>query len=190
VAFGEQSCAGFEFTWQLSASSAWTTERLDMRLIGAGDGRGRRLNRTLLLERGVDGWRSQAWSNDRAAAPAPGLPAGDHAADAMDAVIDACPLSHWAPVRRLGLAGPRPSARRGGPTRPLAAGYPVLRVHLPSLAVVLTRQRYVWVEDAGSSRVLNHSFAGGPSESLSVDEQGVPVEFNGLSRRQDSAMVA
>lgn len=189
VAFGDQQCSDYEFTWQLSTNVSWSTERLDIRLVGA-PGTPQRLNRTLLLERSAAGWHCRAWSYDAADVPSPGLPASELAAGAIDVVIDACPLSHWAPVRRLGVAGPRLPARRGGPGRPLAVAFPVLRVRLPSLSVALTRQRYVWVEDAGRSRVLKHSFADGPATSLTVDDQGVPVEFDGLSRRHDTAMVA
>lgn len=34
VAFGEQRCADFEFAWQLSTGTGWSTERLDLRLVG------------------------------------------------------------------------------------------------------------------------------------------------------------
>jgi len=195
VAFGEQSCADFEFTWQLSTSSSWATERLDMRLVGLAPGSGQfsapKLNRTLLLEQSAAGWRSTAWRYDDATAlPAPGLAGNDHPAPTLDVVIDACPLSHWAPIRRLGLAGPRQKARRGSPSRPLATAFPVLRVRLPSLSVSITRHRYVWVEDLGQTRLLKHSFAGEPTTALTVDDQGVPIEFDGLYRRADSALVA
>lgn len=196
LAFGEQRCPDFEFAWQLSSAADWSAERLDIRLVGVGADR-RRLNRTLLLERDPVGWRSRSWSNDTATVPPPGLAAPDGPTDgpstapaAVDVAIDACPLSHWAAVRRLGLAGPLQSARRGSPSRPLAVALPVLRVRLPSLSVVLTRQRYVWVEDTGRARVLNHSFAGGPVAPLIVDDLGLPIAFDGLSRRPDAALVA
>jgi hypothetical protein len=190
LAFGAQRCAGYEFAWQLSTTDEWVTQRLDVRLVGL-DHERPKLNRTLLLERSADRWQSRGWGEaDDAALPAPGLGGSDQLAATLDVVIDSCPLSHWVPIRRLGLAGPRPPARRGGPSRPLAVALPVLRVRLPSLSVVLTRQRYVWVEDAGTGRVLRHSFAGGPQSTLTVDDQGVPIEFDGLSRRRDTALVA
>ena len=212
VAFGEQTTGGLEVTWQLSTSSEWQAERLDVRVVGAGDG-GRTWNRTLLLEGTRGGWRSRAWAGrgddllsaggtagDETAdgGPAaggvvtgwPGLPGGVLAQPIADVVIDSCPLSHWAPIRRLGLAGPRPTGRRGGPVRPLAAAYPVLRVRLPDLAVVVTRQRYVGVRELGVERALEHSFAGGPAVPLVVDQTGVPLQFDGLQRRHDTAMVA
>lgn len=189
VAFGEQRTADYDVTWQLSTDTAWAAERLDVRVVGSASG-GDRLNRTLLLERTSEGWRSRAWASDAAALPVPGLVVADYPSTTVDAVIDACPLSHWAPIRRLGLAGPRPVVRRGGPSRPLAAAQPVLRVRLPSLSVVLTRQRYSWVADAGTGRLLRHSFAGGSPAEITVDSLGVPLEFDGLTRRPDSAQVA
>lgn len=202
VAFGDQTAAGLDITWQLSTSPDWQAERLDVRVVGTGSG-GRGWNRTLLLERSAGGWRSRAWtgrgddarpgadSDSGAVLPAwPGLPGGELAQPIADVVIDSCPLSHWAPIRRLGLAGPRLTGRRGGPVRPLAAAYPVLRVRLPDLAVVVTRQRYVGVRETGRERVLEQSFAGAPAVPLVVDDTGVPVAFEGLQRRADSAMVA
>ncbi|WP_111765185.1 putative glycolipid-binding domain-containing protein [Nakamurella deserti] len=203
VAFGEQTSSGLEVTWQLSTTVDWQAERLDVRVVGTGGG-GRTWNRTLLLERAAAGWRSRAWTGrgDDARSGAdepvgeathpgwPGLPGGLLAQPIADVVLDSCPLSHWAPIRRLGLAGPRPTGRRGGPVRPLAAAYPVLRVRLPDLAVVVTRQRYVGVRDSGRDRALEQSFAGAPAVPLVVDDTGVPVQFEGLQRRADSAMVA
>jgi hypothetical protein len=72
----------------------------------------------------------------------------------------------------------------------LATAYPVLRVRLPDLAVVVTRQRYVGVRESGRDRALEHSFAGAAAVPLVVDETGVPVRFDGLERRHDTAMVA
>jgi hypothetical protein len=216
VAFGEQRTGGLEVTWQLCTSADWRAERLDVRVLGRGGGSGSGgeafWNRTLLLERSPGGWRSQAWtgrgdgsvtrSDPESPAAAirdqrdgvlsewfPGLPGGRLDLSIADVVMDSCPLSHWAPVRRLGLAGPRPSVRRGGPVRPLATAHPVLRVRLPDLAVVVTRQRYVGV-GCGSDRTLEHSFAGGAAVPLVVDDSGVPVRFDGLVRRSDTAMVA
>lgn len=201
VAFGEQRCDGLEVTWQLCTSGDWQAERLDVRVVGAVAGR--YWNRTLLLERTGAGWRSRAWAAHRESPAAatdptdgarvtgpPGLPGGELSMPIADVVLDSCPLTHWAPVRRLGLAGPRPSGRRGGPVRPLATAYPVLRVRLPDLAVVVTRQRYVGVGEDGPDRALEHSFAGGPAVPLVVDAGGVPVRFDGLRRRHDTAMVA
>lgn len=204
VAFGDQTTAGLDTTWQLSTSPDWQAERLDVRVVGT-DVAGRSWNRTLLLERAAGGWRSRSWAgrgdvvcSAAGTAPAsggafpgrPGLPDGVLAHAVADVVIDSCPLSHWAPIRRLGLAGPRPTGRRGGPVRPLAAAYPVLRVRLPDLAVVVTRQRYVGVRELGVDRALEHAFAGGPAIPLVVDQTGVPVQFDRLQRRLDTAMVA
>ncbi len=199
LAFGEQRCAGYEVTWQLCTAADWQAERLDVRVVGqalSGAAGGTSVNRTLLLERSGPGWRSRAWAlagDELSADPAigaPGLPGGELSLPVADVVIDSCPLSHWAPVRRLGLAGPLPSARRGGPGRPLASAHPVLRVRLPDLAVVLTRQRYVGMGALGRDRSLEHSFAGAPSVRLVVDESGVPVQFDGMARRHDTALVA
>lgn len=196
VAFGEQCTDGLDVTWQLCTGPDWQTRRLDVRVVGTlpGRGAGAVVNRTLLLERHDQGWRSRAWSRDDlppgALAVRPGLPGGELDQPVADVVIDGCPLSHWAPVRRLGLAGPRPTQRRGGPGRPLATAHPVLRVRLPDLAVVVTRQRYVAVRESGRERALEQSFAGGPAVPLLVDEAGVPLQFDGMRRRADSAMVA
>ncbi len=195
VAFGAQQGGGVDVSWQLSAAVDWQAERLDVRVVGT-DTAGRRWNRTLLLERSGSGWRSGAWAGRRdvgggdVPGRAPGLPGGRIEQPVADVVLDSCPLSHWSPVRRLGLAGPRPTGRRGGPVRPLAAAYPVLRVRLPDLAVVVTRQRYVGLREGGGERTLEQSFAGAPAVPRVVDDGGVPLLFEGLARRHDTAMVA
>ncbi len=198
VAFGTQECSSYELTWQLSTDVGWCAQRLDVRLVGLSAGPASTavptLNRTLLLERGIDGWHSQSWCRDDADLPAPGLSAADDldstpATDA-DVVIDSCPLSHWAPLRRLGLAGPRAAAGRIG-VRPLAVVLPALRVALPSLAVLSTRHRYVGVAESGRLRTLEHSFSGRSATRLTVDEHGIPIEFGAAAMRDigpDSAV--
>jgi hypothetical protein len=65
----------------------------------------------------------------------------------------------------------------------------VLRVHLPSLAVDLTRHRYTWVADDDRLVRLRHAFADRESVPLTVDHHGVAVDFADLLRR-GNALVA
>ena len=192
-AFGQLGCADYEVGWQLVARAGWELRTLDVRLVGTTGGR--RVNRTLLLERVDAAWQVTAWHCDAADLPAPGLTTPMAAHQETDVVIDGCPLSHVVPLRRLGLAGPGRNGRLG---RRALAGLPTLRVLLPSLAVVPTRQRYHWMADADAdlhadadrSVRIRQAFAGEEAIDLAVDAHGMPVTFGGLSRLRDTALVA
>ena len=186
TAFGSQRCAEFEVGWQLTAGAGALLRSLDIRVVGTVEGQ--RLNRTLLLELTEDRWSCTAWYLDRADLPAPGVADGGVPLDAVDVVVDSCPLSHLVPLRRLGLA--TGAGQRGGPVHRAVAGVPALRVRLPSLAVLPTRQRYHWVADTHGGSRLRHAFAGGEPTDLVIDASGVPVEFGGLRRVWDTAMAA
>ncbi len=188
TAFGTQRCADFEVGWQLTAGAGSLLRSLDIRVIGTVAGH--RLNRTLLLELTEDRWSATAWYLDRADLPAPGVVDDGLPLDAVDVVLDSCPLTHLVPLRRLGLVGRPGSGQRGGGGHRAVAGVPALRVLLPSLAVVPTRQRYHWVADQHGGSRLRHAFAGGDPTDLLVDPSGVPVEFGGLRRVRDTAQAA
>jgi hypothetical protein len=216
-AFGQQLCGDFEFSWQLTASEGWRPEALDVRVVGLG--RGRRVNRTLLLQRGPDSWRATAWHLDGGELRPPGLavPHGRGVPADADVVLDGCPLSHLPSLRRLRLTAPATARRVGTVPRALAGSAPVLRVRVPSLTVEVTRHRYTWVADVDSPRWsdgargsqhdgsagdewgagmgprivrLRHAFDADEPVALAVDHQGVPLEFGALRRRLDPARVA
>ncbi len=200
TAYGEQSTCEYELAWQLSTAAGWVFDRLEIRLLGLPNG-SPRLNRTLLLQRGSAGdWRATAWRHDSLDLPGPGLVDPAVLASVRDVVISSCPLTHTAPLRRVGLLAGFRRARVDHPaplsTKPVLL--PVARVLLPSLTVVPARQIYQRVAQSPSGSTVRHSFVGDTSPAdgrprsalMEVDEQGVVLSYDGLARVGDSAMVA
>jgi hypothetical protein len=187
--FGQQRISEVDIAWQLGADAGWCVEYLDVRVVGRTP-KGR-LSRTLLLERNSSGWHWRAWRSDALddLSP-PGFGEFDDGRCDHDVLVEGVPLLHAVPLRRWSLAPPPMSRAAVSPVRARWQAQPVLRVLVPSLAVVATRHSYLLDSDGQGVRHLRHEFANASSTPISVDSSGVPLKFGDLRIRHDTALVA
>ncbi|WP_320669683.1 putative glycolipid-binding domain-containing protein [Patulibacter defluvii] len=151
--------------YALEAGDRFATARLTVRVAGAG------WSRSLDLRRADGRWTIDARAEGVVALPAPG---GDTAtlADAADCDLAWSPLTNLMPVRRHDLD-------RG----PGQVELTVAWVALPALTVERSRQRYEHVDDGVVRFVALDDDADGFTADLTLDRDGLVVEYPALARR-------
>ncbi len=166
-AHGTQHCDLYRATWELTTSPGWITREVRISVVGDG------WQRSLDVRRNEDGtWIDEVSLSGTQPADlaAPGIGADVDLTGAVDVDLGLCPVTNTMPIRRLGLLDG--SVAR---TELLMAW-----VDMPSLHVIASDQYYASVD---SSSVSYASGTRGVDVVLSVDSDGVVVDYPGLARR-------
>ena len=145
-------------TYAVELDGGWTFERA--RLAVERDG----ASKTLEIERAADGrWMADGWGR-------PDL------ADCIDIDIMATPFTNSLPIRRLDFEPDRPRTLR------------VAYIRLPELIVEPAAQDYTRLDATDPpARFRYHSRASGFTADLTVDADGLVLEYPGIWRRRSGA---
>lgn len=174
AASGTSTCDDYCVTWSLSTSPGWVTRRLEVKVTGQG------WSRSLELVRSIDGrWDSHASISGSVDLPAPGIEDPRSLDNAQDCDLGLCPLTNTMPILRLDLLN---NSAPPDETRLTMAW-----VEVPSLRVLASEQVYSQVspyrDERGSAIVLYSSDSGGFTAEITVDSDGVVLDYPGLARR-------
>ncbi|GAA1911062.1 hypothetical protein GCM10009688_15030 [Arthrobacter gandavensis] len=137
-------------------------------------------SRSLELVRSLDGrWDSHVSTSGTVDLPAPGIEDPRALDNAQDCDLGLCPLTNTMPILRLDLLN---NAAPPDETRLTMAW-----VEMPSLRVLASEQVYSQVSpyrsERGNAIVLFSSDSGGFTAEITVDSDGVVLEYPGLARR-------
>jgi uncharacterized protein len=171
-ALGTSRAADYSTSWSLETGSGWVTERLEVGVTGHG------WWRHLTLTRAADGhWSSEAETGGDADLPEPGVTDPVSIDAALDCDLALCPVTNSMPILRLDLLGATESETE------LVMAW----VDLPSLQVIRSDQIYSAVRpfdaDAGSGVVRYQSANRSFVADLTVDEDGIVIDYPQLARR-------
>lgn len=174
TAHGTSRTADYAISWALATTSGWVTQRLTATVHGQG------WSRHLELDRSESGkWSCVAQSSGDSSLPKPGIVDPDALAGALDCDLGLCPVTNTMPVLRLDLLS--------GNAAPVdETELTMAWVEVPSLRVIPSRQVYSHVRSAREDSpavVLFSSGNGGFTAELTVDDDGVVVDYPGLARR-------
>jgi len=172
-AHGTSLTSRYSSSWALTTGkdpatgAGWTTRTLAVAVHGDG------WFRSLELRRGADGWSATAAAGGNPGLPAPGIADPQALEQALDCDLGLCPLTNTMPIRRYGL-------HAGAAKAPELA---MAWVEIPSLRVLPSRQSY---RGLGNGRVEFrsrglHAGDGGFSAELTVDRDGIVVDYPGLA---------
>lgn len=158
----------YRMEWALETSEPWVTRRLTVWV------QGEDWSRSLhLTHDGAGDWRYDAQLAGTVDLPDPG---GETSAlfEALDCDLGRCPLTNTMPVLRHDL-------HRTSGTREFLMAW----VSVPDLRVVPMRQRYehLGTDSSRASRVRYANADGSFTAVLTLDDQGLVVDYPGLSRR-------
>ncbi|OYO03516.1 putative glycolipid-binding domain-containing protein [Enemella evansiae] len=169
TAHGTQRSDGHALAWSLECDDRWVTRRMRVTAYGprwrrvldlTHDGAGHWASSTL-VEGGPDGPEGVGLRD---------LDGDVEYADALDCDLGLCPLTNVMPIRRLGLlAGEVPE-------QTLTMAW----IEVPSLRVIPSVQRYA---SAGPGRVRYESERRDFRSELTVDDQGIVIDYPQLARR-------
>lgn len=175
-ALGTSRTTDYVTSWALETGQDWVTSRLSVSVAGRG------FTRWLVLEREGDGsWTTETYAHGDAdyhgeRMPQPGAAHPETLDGALDCDLALCPVTNTMPILRLG-------ARDGLPETELTMAW----VALPSLSVVASRQAYAAAEPfdpaSGRSVVRYRSVGSGFTADLTVDEDGLVIDYPRLARR-------
>lgn len=168
-AIGSSRSSWFASAWELDVAPGWITRRLVVTTHGFGWSRSLELARS---ETGV--WTADASHSGTSDLPAPGIAADTDLTLAVDCDLGLCPVTNTMPIRRLGLLGGT-----------VAETHLVMAwVDMPSLQVIRSDQVYASEPPAdGERRVHYQSFSRDFSAHLSVDDEGLVIDYPGLASR-------
>ena len=174
TAHGTSRTADYAVSWALATTSGWVTQRLTVTVHGQG------WSRHLVLARSEEGeWSSDSHSSGDTSLPEPGIADPKALAAALDCDLGLCPVTNTMPILRLNLLS--------GDAAPVdETELTMAWVEMPSLRVVPVRQVYSHVRSAredGPAMVLYSSGNGGFTAELTVDDDGVVVDYPGLAMR-------
>jgi hypothetical protein len=163
----------YRLDYRLDALDGFRTRRLELEL--SIDGRRRELD----LRRDPDGdwsWRVRSEGEELVSSPADSAPLRD----AVDCDLALSPLTNFMPIRREGLAEPRPGFD-------LVCAW----VSVPELTVTAYPQRYEHVRRADDRRATVRFVDLGPSKGfvaeLELDPDGLVIDYPDLARRVASS---
>lgn len=175
-ALGTSRTTDYVTSWALETGPDWVTSRLSVSVAGRG------FTRWLVLERDGHGrWSAESFAHGDTEyhgepMPEPGVADPASLDGALDCDLALCPVTNTMPILRLG-------ARDGLEETELTMAW----VDLPSLAVTASRQAYSAAEPfdpaSGRSVVRYRSVGSGFTADLTVDEDGVVVDYPRLARR-------
>ncbi len=168
-AFGTATAPDFATVWQLDVDRQWVTSQLRVTARGWG------WSRSLVLARSEHGvWTAEASADgDDSGLAEPGLADPASVAGALDCDLGLCPVTNTMPILRLGLLGVAAS-----PTTLTMAW-----VDVPSLQVI--RGDQVYSSSGHGGRVDYESAERDFHAALTVDDDGVVVDYPGLATRID-----
>ena len=174
TAHGTSRTADYAVSWALATTLGWVTQRLTVTVHGQG------WSRHLELTRSDDGvWSSETLSSGDTDLPKPGIADPEGMAGALDCDLGLCPVTNTMPILRLNLV-----SGDGAPVDETALT--MAWVEVPSLRVIPSEQVYSQVRSAregAPAMVLYSSGNGGFTAELTVDDDGVVVDYPGLARR-------
>lgn len=173
-AHGTSRTDAYALSWALTTTEGWVTRRLMATAHGHG------WSRHLELERSDDGvWSSTTHSSGDSPLPAPGIDDPSSLTGVLDCDLGLCPVTNTMPILRLNLH-----------TEDLApvdeTSMVMAWVEVPSLRVIRSRQMYSQLRAPAEGRngvVLYSSDNHGFTAELQVDEEGIVVEYPGLTTR-------
>ncbi|MHA7277226.1 putative glycolipid-binding domain-containing protein [Arthrobacter sp. HLT1-21] len=174
TAHGTSRTADYAVSWALATASGWVTQRLTVTVHGQG------WSRHLELMRSDDGvWSSETLSAGDTDLPEPGISDPEGLAGALDCDLGLCPVTNTMPILRLNLVS--------GDGAPVGeTELTMARVEVPSLRVVPSTPVYSHVRAARSDSpalMLYNSGNGGFAAELTIDQDGVVLDYPGLARR-------
>ena len=163
------SCADtFSTSWELEVAEGWQTRALRVTVRGFG------WSRRLDLTRSAAGdWFAAVARHGEVDLPEPGLDDPGSVAGAIDCDLALCPVTNTMPIRRLRLLD-----REVGDTHLVMAW-----VEVPSLRVLRSDQVYASATGEGERRVKYTSYSRNVSTHLTVDAEGLVIDYPGLARR-------
>lgn len=167
TASGFQRGHGYEATWSVETGEEFITRLVNAHVHGDG------WSRNLELTRSVNGrWTSNASAsgNQPADLAAPGITPDVDLSGALDCDLGLCPLTNTMPIRRLKLL------EDAVPNTALIMAW----IDMPSLRVIASDQYYASID---SATVSYASGTRGVNVQLTVDPDGVVVEYPGMARR-------
>lgn len=182
TAFGTTRAEDYAASWELTTTAGWVTKLLTVSVQGInGDSaQGVGWSRHLELERTDDGvWSSRVRTSGECDLPAPGIDDPAALAEALDCDLGLCVVTNTMPILRLDLLA---SEKAPADETELTMAW----VDMPSLQVRPSSQVYTQVKALQPGRhalVLYSSGSHGFTTELTVDEDGVVVEYPGLARR-------
>lgn len=161
-------------SWTLSTSPGWVTTRFSIRVEAPG------WSRSLELMRSPEGkWTVDTQVSGNSSLPAPGIEDTRALDNAQDVDLALCPLTNTMPILRLDLLN---NAAPPDETRLTMAW-----IEMPSLRVLASEQVYSQVspyrDERGNAIVLYSSDSGGFTAEITVDSDGLVLEYPGLARR-------
>lgn len=169
-ALGTSRTTQYTTTWELRTDPGWVTRYLRVHVLGFG------WSRQLELARAANGeWSSNVQSVGEVDLPVPGIADPESLAGAIDCDLGLCPVTNTMPIRRLGLLE--------HPVEETALT--MAWVAVPSLEVLQSGQIYSSITSprGGPRLVLFQSLSRDFSSILSVDEDGVVIEYPSLAKR-------
>jgi len=171
-ALGTSRAADYTTSWALETSAEWVTERLEVGVTGHG------WWRHLTLGRDAAGnWTSEVETDGDTDLRAPGIVDAAALDGALDCDLALCPVTNSMPILRLGLLD------AAGSETALVMAW----VDLPSLQVIRSDQVYRGVRaydpDAGSAVVRYESANRSFMADLTVDEDGIVIDYPWLAKR-------
>ncbi len=169
---GTSRAAEYSTSWALATGAWWVTERLEVGVTGHG------WWRHLTLSRDPDGhWTSESETAGVADLPEAGIVDAASIDGALDCDLALCPVTNSMPILRLGLLA------AADPETELVMAW----VDLPSLRVIRSDQVYSAVRpfetEQGSAVVRYQSANRSFVADLTVDEDGLVIDYPGLARR-------
>lgn len=174
TAHGTSRTDSYAVSWALTTAEGWVTRRLTATVHGDG------WSRHLQLERTDDGvWSSEVQTAGACDFPAPGIEDPAALAGALDCDLGLCPVTNSMPILRLNLLS---TDNAPADETELTMAW----VDVPSLRVVAGKQVYSQVRpptDGRDAVVLYSSANRGFTAELTVDRDGVVVDYPGLAKR-------
>jgi hypothetical protein len=169
-AIGSACARNFSSSWYLDVGPGWVTRTLRVTTRGFG------WSRSLDLERSNRGeWTAVTNARGKTDLPSPGLADPGSLTDAIDCDLGLCPVTNTMPIRRLGLLTHDVEAT------PLVMAW----VEMPSLRVVRSDQVYASGPADDRHNIRYTSFSRDFSASLTVDADGLVLDYPSLARRVD-----
>lgn len=165
AADGSSVTGSYSTSWSLDATDEWRTRTLDINVQGIG------WTRSLALARNPGGsWAAVARMQGDSDLPPAGLADPGSVDGALDCDLGLCPVTNTMPIRRLGLLG------RTVPETTLVMAW----VEVPSLRVIRSDQVYA---SSTPGRVRYRSYSRDFQAELTVDPDGIVIDYPGLARR-------
>jgi hypothetical protein len=169
-AVGTSRATEYAATWELRTAPGWVTQYLGINVRGFG------WSRQLELTHSLNGdWSTTTECAGETDLPAAGIADLESLVGAIDCDLGLCPVTNTMPIRRLGLLN-----------RPVEETHLTMAwVAVPSLEVVQSRQIYSSASSprGGPNVVFYQSLTRDFRSTLSVDEDGVVIEYPSLARQ-------